>query len=138
MGSAEPGATIESSSCGCESSCSITPIASNTAEPSDWTGEMCAQCPGPGTINESLFISTGVIALARAAEAREQHYSVELAEAVINESRLELICDDRQVDELVELSSAPHEPAKPRQGGFTSATSFRQFRLRDGHDSVAI
>jgi nitrogen regulatory protein P-II 1 len=31
----------------------------------------------------------------------EQHYSIELAEAVINESKLELICEDDQVDELV-------------------------------------
>ena len=39
--------------------------------------------------------------LLKAMDAREQHYSIELAEAVINESKLELICEDQQVDELV-------------------------------------
>ncbi|MBZ0092934.1 MAG: P-II family nitrogen regulator [Sulfuricellaceae bacterium] len=42
-----------------------------------------------------------VQSLLKAVDAREQHYSIELAEAVINESKLELICEDHQVDELV-------------------------------------
>ena len=42
-----------------------------------------------------------VQSLLKAMDAREQHYSIELAEAVINESKLELICEDHQVDELV-------------------------------------
>ncbi|MGA9165385.1 MAG: P-II family nitrogen regulator [Thiobacillus sp.] len=42
-----------------------------------------------------------VQSLLKAVDAREQHYSIELAEAVILESRLELICEDHQVDELV-------------------------------------
>nr|WP_288119589.1 P-II family nitrogen regulator [Thiomonas sp.] len=37
----------------------------------------------------------------KAVDARERHYSVELAEEVIYESRLELICEDQEVDELV-------------------------------------
>ena len=41
--------------------------------------------------------------LLKAMDANEQHYSIELAEAVINESKLELICEDHQVDELVEV-----------------------------------
>ena len=39
--------------------------------------------------------------LLNALDAREQHYSIELADSVINESKLELICEDHQVDELV-------------------------------------
>lgn len=42
-----------------------------------------------------------VQSLLKAVDAKEQHYSVELAEAVINECKLELICEDDQVDELV-------------------------------------
>ena len=42
-----------------------------------------------------------VQSLLKAVDAREQHYSIELAEEVIYESRLELICEDHQVDELV-------------------------------------
>lgn len=44
---------------------------------------------------------TAVKSLLKAMDAREQHYSIELAEAVIDESRLGLICEDHQVDELV-------------------------------------
>ncbi len=44
-----------------------------------------------------------VQSLLKAVDAKEQHYSIELAEAVINESKLELICEDHQVDELVEI-----------------------------------
>lgn len=42
-----------------------------------------------------------VKSLLKATDTSEQHYSIELAEAVINESKLELICEDDQVDELV-------------------------------------
>jgi nitrogen regulatory protein P-II 1 len=44
---------------------------------------------------------TAVKSLLKAVDAREQHYSIELAEAVIDESRMDLICEDHQVDELV-------------------------------------
>jgi len=42
-----------------------------------------------------------VKSLLRSADAQEQHYSIELAEAVVNESRLDLVCEDAQVDELL-------------------------------------
>ena len=41
--------------------------------------------------------------LLKAVDAQEQHYSIALAEAVINESKLELVCEDHQVDELVTI-----------------------------------
>ncbi len=41
--------------------------------------------------------------LLKAVDASEQHYSVELAQPVINESRLELICEDEQANELVDI-----------------------------------
>ena len=41
--------------------------------------------------------------LLKAVDDREPHYSIELAEAVTNESKLELICEDHQVDELVDI-----------------------------------
>lgn len=44
-----------------------------------------------------------VQSLLKAVDASEQHYSLELAEPVINESKLELICEDHQVDELVAI-----------------------------------
>ncbi len=44
-----------------------------------------------------------VKSLLKPVDAREQHYSVDLAESVINESKLELVCEDDQVDELVAI-----------------------------------
>lgn len=46
---------------------------------------------------------TSVHSLLKPIDNVEQHYSVELGEAVIAEVRLELICEDSQVDPLVEL-----------------------------------
>jgi len=54
-----------------------------------------------------------VQSLMKAVDAREQHYSIELAEAVIYESKLELICEDNQVDELmsiIERSACTDQP----------------------------
>ena len=44
-----------------------------------------------------------VQSLLKPLHAQEQHYSVELAEPVIHQSRLELICEDHQVDTLVRI-----------------------------------
>lgn len=41
--------------------------------------------------------------LSRALDAHEQRYSVELGQPVIHESKLELLCDDDQADELAAL-----------------------------------
>lgn len=58
----------------------------------------CDADPAKGCRNLSV---TAVKSLLKAVDASEQHYSLELAEQVIDESRLELICEDHQVDELV-------------------------------------
>jgi len=44
---------------------------------------------------------TGVRSLLRPVDAAVRHYAVDLVEEVINESKLELICEDDQVDALV-------------------------------------
>lgn len=58
----------------------------------------CNVDPGTGCRNLTII---PVQSLLRAVDTKEQHYSVELAELVINEAKLELICEDHQVDELV-------------------------------------
>ena len=61
------------------------------------------QCNAKACIgNRNLSVAT-VQSLLKAVDAKKQHYSVELAEEVIHEYKLELICDDDQVDELVEI-----------------------------------
>ena len=58
----------------------------------------CNANAGTGCRNLSVI---PVQSLLKAVDAKEQHYSIELAEAVINEFKLDLICEDHQVDELV-------------------------------------
>ena len=60
----------------------------------------CNANAGTGCRNLSVI---PVQSLLKAVDAKEQHYSIDLAEAVINESKLELICEDDQVEELVDI-----------------------------------
>jgi len=48
----------------------------------------------------NLFVTTGQ-GMPVSMDASEQHYSMELGDAVIRECKLELLCDDEQVDTLV-------------------------------------
>ena len=48
----------------------------------------------------SLFDVKGLL---RALDAREQHYSVELGEKVINEVQMELFCEDNQCERAVDI-----------------------------------
>jgi len=61
------------------------------------------QCDAGGTPGCRNLNVIPVKSLLKAVDAKEQHYSIELAEAVINESKLELICEDHQVDELLDI-----------------------------------
>ncbi len=62
-----------------------------------------ALCNPDGTPGCRNLAVIPVKILLKAMDAREQHYSIELAETVINESKLELVCEDHQVDELVAI-----------------------------------
>lgn len=61
------------------------------------------QCNAQACIGNRNLSVAPVQSLLKAVDAKEQHYSVELAEEVIHEYKLELICDDEQVDKLVEI-----------------------------------
>ena len=60
-------------------------------------------CNPDGTLGCRNFAVSPVKILLKAVDAQEQHYSIELAELVVNELKLELICEDHQVNELVEI-----------------------------------
>jgi len=60
----------------------------------------CNASPGAGCRNLTVI---PVQSLLKTVDDEEQHYSIELAETTINESKLELICEDDQVDELVSI-----------------------------------
>lgn len=56
-----------------------------------------------GCRNLSAFAVKRVL---KTVDAQEQHYSLELGQEVINEFKLELLCEDQQVDELIEIIQA--------------------------------
>ena len=63
----------------------------------------------------NLFVTTGH-GLLVALGADEQHYSMELATAVIRECKLELLCEDEQVDALVAAIRDNARCGKPDAG----------------------
>jgi nitrogen regulatory protein P-II 1 len=73
-----------------------------------------AQCNANASCRNLSVIP--VQSLLKAVDAREQHYSIELAEVVINESRLELLCEDGQADELVEIIRQTGRTGQPEAG----------------------
>jgi nitrogen regulatory protein P-II 1 len=63
----------------------------------------------------NLFITTGKGMLV-AMDAGEQHYSMNLADTVIEECKLELLCEDEQVDALVAIVREKARTGKPDAG----------------------
>ena len=63
----------------------------------------------------NLFVVTGQ-GLLKAGYAGEQHYSMELAETVIHECKLELLCEDEQADSLVAAIRDNAQTGKPEAG----------------------
>lgn len=61
----------------------------------------------------SLFDVKGML---RALSAREQEYSVELGEKMINEIQMELFCEDAQVEQAVAIFKAKGSTGKPDAG----------------------
>lgn len=60
-------------------------------------------CDADGAAGCRNLNVVAVQSLLKPLHAQEQHYSVELAEPVIRQSKLELICEDHQVDALVRI-----------------------------------
>lgn len=71
---------------------------------------LCDISAGTGCYN--LTVST-VQRLFTSADTGQQHYSMELAEPVVAETKLELICEDDLVDQLQQLIV---QAAKPSAG----------------------
>lgn len=71
----------------------------------------------PGNSHRCRNLNVGrTQSLLGALDAREQHYSVELGQLVIHEAKLELLCDDGQVDALVKLIAAAARTGQDEAG----------------------
>lgn len=68
-----------------------------------------------GCRNLSVFAVKGVL---KTVDAQEQHYSIELGQEMINEFKLELLCEDQQADDLVEIIRSTGRTGSRRRVGF--------------------
>lgn len=73
----------------------------------------CNVDPAKGCRNLSV---SEVRCLLKSHNSQERHYAVDLAEEVINESKLELICEDDQVDELMGIIERAARTDQPEAG----------------------
>lgn len=77
--------------------------------------------PGSRGPCHNLNVSS-TMSLSRALDAREQHYSIALAQAVISESKLELLCEDEHTDAVVELIADEAKTGQDDAGWVYAAT----------------
>ena len=77
--------------------------------------------PGSRGPCHNLNVSS-TMSLSRALDAREQHYSIALAQAVISESKLELLCEDEHTDAVVELIAEEAKTGQDDAGWIYAAT----------------
>ena len=66
-------------------------------------------------------------------DSGEQHYAMDLGDEVVNEYKLELLCEDGEVDEIVARASRrpPHARAKRSLAGSPSSSSCSPARFTD-------
>ena len=55
-------------------------------------------------------------------DSAEQHYSLDLGEEVINEYKIELLCEDEEVDEIIDVLSAAARTGQSIAGWITVTT----------------
>lgn len=77
--------------------------------------------PGGRGPCHNLNVSS-TMSLSRALDAREQHYSIALAQAVISESKIELLCEDGHIDAVVDLIAEEAKTGQDDAGWIYAAT----------------
>ena len=79
----------------------VADVISALKESKVWGGER-----GDAAHNLAVYLVRGLVP---SADARDRHYLVNLGDEVVNEYKIELICGDAEVDELVQIiTSAAH------------------------------
>ena len=68
--------------------------------------------------NLALYIVKGFV---HAADASEQHFSMELGDEVVNEYKLELLCEDSETEELILAITTAARTGRPTTGWVTVA-----------------
>ncbi|MCL5060765.1 MAG: P-II family nitrogen regulator [Candidatus Thermoplasmatota archaeon] len=91
-------------------------------------------CNAGGTAGCRNLAVVPVQSLLKAVDAAEQRYSIELAEAVIHESKLELICEDDQVDELVGIIKRTARTGQAEAGWIYVTDIVRAILIKGMHE----
>lgn len=76
-------------------------------------GDIVHALDAAGFTRLSLFDVKGML---RALSAREQEYSVELGEKMINEVQMELFCEDNEAEAAIAIFSKVARTGKPEAG----------------------
>lgn len=76
-------------------------------------GDIVHALDAAGFTRLSLFDVKGML---RALSAREQEYSVELGEKMINEVQMELFCEDNEAEAAIAIFSKAARTGKPDAG----------------------
>ncbi|TNE64576.1 MAG: P-II family nitrogen regulator [Alphaproteobacteria bacterium] len=72
-----------------------------------------------------------VLGLLKALNDKEQHYSVEIGDKVVSEVKLELVCDDHQLDVAVDIISRQGRTGQ-KTAGWIYVTEVEQAIKIDG------
>jgi nitrogen regulatory protein P-II 1 len=79
-------------------------------------------CPAWGSVragrrhNLAVYVVKGSLL---PLDPNEQHYSMELGDEVVNEYKLEMLCEDTEVDEIVAVVQASARTGQPVAGWIT-------------------
>ena len=83
-----------------------------------------ASAQGGGCRNLAVFPVQGSL---RPADAQDRHYSVVLSEAVTDEYKIELVCDDEDVTALIDIIRSAATTGRPNSGWIFA------FNIEHGH-----
>jgi nitrogen regulatory protein P-II 1 len=86
-----------------------------------WGGES-----GDAAHNLAVYLVRGMVATS---DASDRHYSTDLGDEVVNEYKLELICEEAEVDDLVRIISSSAHTGSATSGWITVASLDRAVRI---------
>jgi nitrogen regulatory protein P-II 1 len=91
-------------------------------ESSAWGGES-----GDARHSLAVYLVRGMVA---APYSNDRHYSTDLGDEVVNEYKLELLCEEAEVEELVRVIAASAHTGSPAAGWITVSSLDEALRIQ--------
>jgi nitrogen regulatory protein P-II 1 len=82
---------------------------------------------GDARHNLAVYLVKGMVS---SLDSHDRHYSTDLGDEVVNEYKLELLCADSEVDELIQTITASAHMAGPGSGWITVTELSHAVRIR--------